>query len=363
MTFSRRALAFLLPLLLLLVLAAPAGAQQPVAVQGQLELASTPQRPVPLLGEWGFAWQQFVAPGWQQLPTRAFAPVPASWNDLAADGKPPGADGWGSYVLQVNCPQGQSLAVEAVGQRTAGRWFVNGTEVAVHGEPGPSAAASWAAVYNRIPVSREFACPLRITLHVSNFDHRAGGFVRPIVVGTADALETQREARVIHNAALLSVYVLMGVVALIFFAVRRREYLPLVFGLFCLAMGVYTDLIGERLLLRGLPPQVSWLAFMRAEYLSWIVSMVLFALTLRGLFPVEMHRRVVQGVVAALGLAAVAVVVLPPAVYSRAAVPGQASAVAMSLYVAFAMVRAQRRTPVDARILLAGMLAIVVTLV
>ncbi|MDB5860548.1 MAG: hybrid sensor histidine kinase/response regulator, partial [Ramlibacter sp.] len=105
------------------------------------------------------------------------------------------------------------------------------------------------------------------------------------------------------------------------------------------------------------------LAFMRAEYLSWIVSMVLFALTLRGLFPVEMHRRVVQGVVAALGLAAVAVVVLPPAVYSHAAVPGQASAVVMSLYVAFAMVRAQRRTPVDARILLAGMLAIVVTLV
>jgi hypothetical protein len=35
-------------------------------------------------------------------------------------------------------------------------------------------------------------------------------------------------------AALLSAYLLTGVVALIFFAVRRRERVPLVFGLFCL---------------------------------------------------------------------------------------------------------------------------------
>ena len=59
---------------------------------------------------------------------------------------------------------------------------------------------------------------------MSNYDHRAGGFVRPIVLGAAAALERQRESRVIHDAALLTVYLLMGVVALIFFAVRRREY-------------------------------------------------------------------------------------------------------------------------------------------
>jgi signal transduction histidine kinase/DNA-binding NarL/FixJ family response regulator len=362
MTYGRGGLASLLALLLLLACAVPAGAAQPVAVQGQLELSAPPQQPLPLEGEWGFAWQQFVAPGWARLPTRAFAPVPASWNDVVADGKPPGGDGWGSYVLQVNCPPGQSLAVEAVGQRTAARLFINGTPVTAHGEPGPTAAASWAAVYNRTPMSAEFRCPLRITLHVSNFEHRAGGFVRPLLLGPAHVLEKQRESRIIYDAALLSLYLLMGVVALIFFAVRRRERVPLVFGAFCLAMAVYTDVSGERLFLRLLPPQVSWPAFMRVEYLSWITFMALFLLTVRGLFPFEIHRRVVQAVLTALGLAAVAVIAFPPAVFSYAVVPGQFIAVVVTLHVAAAVVRAQRRTPVDARILLAGMVAIVGTL-
>jgi hypothetical protein len=80
-------------------------------------------------------------------------------------------------------------------------------------------------------------------------------------------------------------------VALIFFVARRRERIPLAFGLFCLAMAVYTDMIGERLFLRPLPAQIAWSGYMRAEYLSWLAAMALFLLTLRGLFPTEIALR------------------------------------------------------------------------
>lgn len=353
-------LVFLL-LMLLLVAGDDAGAKQPAAVQGRLDLPPGLQRAVALQGEWAFAWQQFLDPGWDRLPAGAFVPVPASWNDVDAGGKAAGPNGWGSYALLVNCPAGESIAVEAVGQRTASRLFVNGTMVAAHGKPGPSPAASWAAVHNRVPISREFPCPLRITLHLSNFDHRAGGFVRPMMAGPAEALERRREAHVAYHAALQSAYLLTGLLSLIFFAVRRRERVPLAFGLFCIAMAVYTDMIGERLLLRPLPPQVSWLAYMRVEYLSWIAGMALFALTMRELFPLDIHRRVVQAVLVALAVAAAAVVVLSPGVYSHVALPGQAVAVAVAAYVAFAMIRAQRHTRIDARVLLAGMVAVLVT--
>lgn len=362
MSSGRRVPGALFFLLLLLVACNAAGAQQRAAVQGRLDLPAGLQRAVPLQGQWAFAWQQFLDPAWDRLPASVFVPVPASWNDLDAGGKPPGPDGWGSYALLVNCPAGQSLAVEAVGQRTASRLFVNGTLVAAHGEPGASPAASWAAVHNRVPISREFPCPLRITLHLSNFDHRAGGFVRPLMAGPADALERRREAHVAYHAALQAAYLFTGVLSLIFFAVRRRERVPLAFGLFCIAMAVYTDMIGERLLLRPLPPQVSWLAYMRVEYLSWIAGMALFTLTIRGLFPLDFHRRVVQVVLAALGLAAAAVLLLPPGVYSHVALPGQTAAVAVAAYVAFAMIRAQRHARTDARLLLAGMVAVLVTL-
>ncbi|RYY86867.1 MAG: hypothetical protein EOO24_35265, partial [Comamonadaceae bacterium] len=324
MTLGRRLLALFLAAWLLLAFGPAAGAKLPLAVDGQLELTEAPPQALPLEGEWGFAWQQFVDPTWERLPTRALARVSASWNDLTADGKPRGENGWGSYVLQVNCPAGQSLALEAFGQRTASRLFVNGTEVAAHGTPGRSAAETHAAVHHRVPITRDFACPLRITLHIANFEHRAGGFVRPIFVGTADVLARERESRIVYATTLLSAYLLMGLVALIFVAVRRRERVPLAFGLFCLCMAVYTDMIGERLLLRVLDgAEFAWVPYMRVEYLSWGAAMALFMLTLGGLFPQEISKRAVRVVVGALLLAGVAVLALPPALYSYSALPGQ----------------------------------------
>ncbi|HZN46345.1 MAG TPA: hypothetical protein VFB71_01870, partial [Ramlibacter sp.] len=276
MCVPRKPAAFLLFALLLVVFTTGCSraSPPPQAVQGVLQFPERVTEPVALEGQWGFAWQQFVDPAWDRLPASAYAPVPSSWNKLP--GKPPGEHGWGSYLLQVNCPVGQSLAVEAVGQRTASRLFVNGSEVATHGEPGASPQASWAAVHNRIPITREFPCPLRLTLHVSNFDHRGGGMVRPLVAGSREALETRRESQVARGAALLAAYLLTGMIGLLFYAVRRREHTPLLFGLFCIALGLYTDMISDRLFLRLLPPQVSWVAYMRVEYLSWIAAMALF---------------------------------------------------------------------------------------
>jgi signal transduction histidine kinase/DNA-binding response OmpR family regulator len=360
---SVRSLPVVVLLFLLVATGWPAAAQQPArAVQGQVVLGADTGRPVPLAGEWAFAWERFVDPQWQQLPASAFAPVPSSWNAVRADGKPAGENGWGSYLLQVNCPPGRTLALDAAAQRTASRLFVNGTLVAQHGTPGPGPQASHAAVHERVPITREFACPLRITLHVSNFDHRAGGFVRPISAGSPEVLQRARESRLVYGTMLLAGYLLTGLVALIFFVVRRREHIPLVFGLFCLAMAVYTDLIGERLLLRLVGGQVSWFAYMRVEYLSWLAAMALFFLTLRGLFPTEIHRRVVQGVLGTLSVAAVAVLVLPPAVYSYLAAPGQGVAVLVGAYIVWAMLRATDRNRIDARVLLAGMAAVLVGL-
>ncbi|MDB5915313.1 MAG: hybrid sensor histidine kinase/response regulator [Ramlibacter sp.] len=353
-----RSLLFLLVLACAAAWSAPSPAPTPGAVNGRLELGAVPSQPVPLQGEWGFAWHRFIDPAWERLPTTAVGNVPSSWNELSADGKPAGENGWGSYALLVNCPQGQSAAIEAAGQRTASRLFVNGTLVAQHGEPGPTPDQSRAAVHNRVPITHEFACPLRLTLHVSNFDHRGGGFVRPLKLGSEAGLALHRESQVIQASALLSAYLIAGLVSLIFFAARRRERIPLVFGLFCVAMAIYTDMSGERLFLRLLPPQVSWVTYMRVEYVSWVAAMALFFMTLRGLFPADLHLRVVQLTVAVLGVAGLSTFVLPPAVYSYLAVPGLVIGVAVSVYLTAAMLRAHRRMAGDATVLLGGVLAI-----
>lgn len=351
----------LLSLALLPVCTALAHDHEPTAQQGRLDFSQRLDRTIALRGEWGFAWQQFVDPAWEQLPAQAYATAPGSWNALGANGKPDGPNGWGSYLLQLNCPAGRSLAVEASHQRTASRLFVNGELVAAHGEPGTTAQASQAALQARTPISREFACPLRLTLHLSNFDHRVGGFVRPLRAGPADLLERQRESRIIYQAGLLSAHLLTAVLAFIFFVVHRRDRVALVFAFFCIAMAVYTDMLGERLLLRSWPGPIPWVTYTRIEYLSWITAMVLFFKTVRGLFPADIGSRVSQAVIGMLVAAGVGVALTPPAVFSYVVVPGQVIAVLVSAYLAATMLRASRRGREGSQVLLAGMLAVLLT--
>ncbi len=227
MLYGRRLFTFFLTqlsLLLLPVSAVLAGGHEPTAQQARLDASMRLDQTIALRGEWGLAWQRFVDPAWEQLPAQAFTVAPASWNDVGAPGKPPGPNGWGSYMLRFDCPAGHSMAVEASHQRTASRLLVNGELVAAQGEPGTTAQTSHATLHARTPISREFACPLRITLQLSNFDHRVGGFVRPLRAGPADLLVRQRESRVIYEAGLLAAHLLTAVLAFIFYVVHRRGH-------------------------------------------------------------------------------------------------------------------------------------------
>ena len=357
MHFARR-------ILLALWLAASALAQagEVRAVRGVLALPEPGGEVLELAGEWGFSWSEFVDPHWTTaLPTRAFAPVGVPWNDTTADGKPPGPDGWGSYAVRIDCPAGQHYALQAGGERTATRMFVNGEMVTAYGEPGPTRDAARPMVH-RTALTRAFECPLRITVHISNYSHRAGGMVRAVPMGAPGVLAQAREGRIAQDSVLLGAYLLTGLVAVIFFAAHRRERAPLVFGLFCAAMGVYGDLTSEQLVLWLLPPEIPWDAYLRIEYLAWFASMFLFAWLVRELFPAEVPVRAVHAVGAALGLAALVVLATPSRIYSYLAPFGQLVALVTGIGVTVRLVVAATRGRPGATVLLVGMLAVVVTL-
>lgn len=286
------------------------------------------------------------------------AAVPSPWNEIAAPGKPPGPNGAGSYLARVDCPAGGRLAVLPAPERSATRPYVNGALVASQGTPGLQAGEARPAVPARLPISGEFACPLRLTMHLSNFDHRAGGFVRAVTVGSADAMAALREQRVAQEAVLLGALLLTGVVNLIFFAARRENRSPLWFGLFCLDMAAYGDMTGERLLWRLLPAEIDWALSMRIEYLAWFASMAAFSATLRGLFSQEIGSRATNAVLALTGAAAAVVLLTPPSVFTHLAGAGQALAVAIATFVAVAMALAAKRGRPGAVVLLWGIGAV-----
>ncbi len=345
--------------LAMVALAAPAHAATAAqARQGELDLRNlgdalaTPV--VDLQGEWGFAWQRFVPPGAAGAPT-AFAEVPGHWNTTTADGKTPGPDGYATYTLNVQCRAGQKLALSVPAQRTALRLYVNDELVARQGVPGASAAAALPAIGGRALLTEPFACPLRLTVHLSNYSHRAGGFIRPLTIGPRDALAAQQQALLVQDATLLGAYLVLGLIPIIFFAARRKDATPLLFGLFCLTQALYADMTGERVLLQMLARETAWESYLRIEYLAWFATMGLFLLLVHKLFVAEFRLLAVRMLLACCALGALAVLFTPARIYSHLAPFGQALTVAIGLYVTWAVGRAAWRGRPGAPVLLGGM--------
>jgi PAS domain S-box-containing protein len=346
-------------LLVLWIGSAPAIAAEaaPVARGGVIDLTGpgATTRAQPLQGEWRFAWSRFLNPADLQAPG-ALAPVPGIWNDVNADGKPPGPDGYATYTLLVRCPEGHQLALSVPPQRTAMRLYINGHLVASQGTPGTSMAEAQPAIGRRAVLTDSFPCPLHVTMHLSNWSHRAGGVIRSPVAGPIERLSQESQQRFALDTLLVGGYLVLSVSPLFFFLVRRKEKAPLLFGLFALTQTVYADMTGERLLLQlWAGPQTPWEVFLRTEYASWFLSMGLFLLLVERLFPRTLHRRLVPVLLAAVGLGLVVIVLTPARVYSRYVVVGQVLGVLIALHVAGSLARAVRQGRPDAGVILTGL--------
>ncbi|MDE2607512.1 MAG: response regulator [Burkholderiales bacterium] len=350
--------AWLVGLLLLLRAAGALAAEPgPVARAGVLDLTAPGATATThaLKGEWSFAWGRFVDPQADEaLP--GLAPVPGVWNTLAADGKPPGGDGFASYALLVRCPAGEQLALSVPPQRTAMRLYINGRLVASQGVPGTTREQALPAIGRRAALTDSFPCPLRVVVHLSNWSHRSGGLIRAPVAGPIERLSTQSQQRFALDTLLVGGYLVLSVSPLLFYLVRRKEKAPLYLGLFALAQTVYADMTGERMLLQlWTGAQTPWELYLRTEYAAWLLSMGLFALLINRMFPRTLHPPVLRALVSACGFGLVVVLLTPARFYSEYVLFGQLLGVVIALYVAVRLAGAARRGRPDAGVVLGGM--------
>ncbi|MES2976241.1 MAG: 7TM diverse intracellular signaling domain-containing protein [Pseudomonadota bacterium] len=336
-------------------------APQARALNGVLDLRGQnldKRPPTELAGEWSFAWNRFIDP--QQAPSPdaappAYAEVPGSWTSITAGGKAPGSDGHASYSLQVLCDPGQRLSLLVPTERTAHRLYVNGRLVAQQGAPGPSAPTAWGAVRRRAEVTPAFACPLNIVMHLSSYEHRAGGFVRSLVAAPERQIVALREQRLSLDTGLLGSFLVLGLIPILFFAARPKDKTPLLFGLFCFSIAAYADLTGERALLQLRSAETAWGTYLRLEYLAWFLTQLFFALFAQKLFEREFNRQVLRFMVAACGLSMVFVLAMPARNFSQLAPAGQALSVAIGVYVTWVAALAAHRRRVGAQAFLVGM--------
>ncbi len=256
-------------------------------------------------GEWKLAWGEFLAP--RQAAAAPFARlhrVPLPWKE---GGLP--SQGHATYFLRVFVdpqPAGRLLGLRIPDLNTAYRLYVNETEVASAGVPGPDAASTRAAFRPQVayfPVATE----LRFVVHVANFEHRKGGLDETLRLGSAEVIRSRHERNLALTLFVFGCILVAGLYDFLRFALRPTDLRSLYFAFFCLFLALRTLVTGQYYLTELLPG-LSLQVLLKLEYLTLYGAVPFLAAFFRAQFPSEFSARMrTLWVVVCAGFAAVVV--------------------------------------------------------
>jgi len=297
-------------------------ARQPQARRGIIDLRNVElsQREVRLNGEWAWAWQQLLQPD-ESLGAGEYVAFPQLWNHSTWRGKPLTGQGYATYALLVLLPPGgDPVALDLPDAYTSYRLFINGNELAHDGSPGTSRQTTTPHWSSQLVTLAAPGDTLRLVLQVANFQHSKGGLYKPITLGSPERLQQNRAVEQALSFFLTGCLFMGGLFFLGLFLFGRRDRSILYFSLFCLLYSY--RIVGTReYVLHTLFPALPWALTLHLEYLSLFLSIGIFVLYSRSLYPDEANpimSRVMAGV--CFGFAAITLLA-PPTVFTLLITP------------------------------------------
>ena len=160
-------------------------------------------------GDWGFVWGDLIDPATAYSPSQ-FIEVPGNWNDFEQGGQEIGADGYGSYVLEILFDDSiNNLGLDLTAISTAFTLYLNGEQIVSGGQVGTSSISS-VPKYNPGVVFFNATPRTRLVFHVSNFNHRHGGIRDELALGNPNYLVKKRSLLLMASIFLCGCFFVMG---------------------------------------------------------------------------------------------------------------------------------------------------------
>lgn len=274
------------------------GPQPPLASHGVLDLRNwtiSQGGPVPLAGEWEFYWEQLLKPTDFRSDTppihRDYQAVPEYWTQYKT-GHP--ARGFATYRLQVLMPsQSGALGLLIPAQGTQYRLWLNGRALSENGQVGRQAEQTVPAREERLEFFEVNGGTLELVIQISNFHHRKAGFRNAISLGPASTMASQQQVNSLFDSIFGGMGIIIGIYHLLLFAYRPAQVSNFFFGLLSLFVVARLWLTNHGILMWFLP-DLPWPWTLRAEYITFYFSLVLYAAFMRSLYPGEYPRWFVQ---------------------------------------------------------------------
>jgi len=213
-------------------------------------------RNIKLDGEWEFYWSKLL--NYEEIKNEKpdlYAEVPNAWNTYTLNGAAlPGA-GYATYRLQVRTglPKGTLLGLRPYAFSSAYKLFINDNLIASNGRVALTAAEESGEYKPQAVIFEIPAEEFDIIIQVSNFHYARGGFWYSMYLGSAGNILDLND--IIMGKEIFLIGALL-IIALFYFAVfmlRKELRYTLYFSLFCFAVVIGIDMVGQYLIPRIFP--------------------------------------------------------------------------------------------------------------
>ncbi len=337
---------------------------QPQIKAGTLDLRqySLNDGPISLDGQWEFYWHRLIDPAsfspGSPSPGSTYFSLPGFWNDQRAGADLLSPAGYATYRLRIlRKPESRILAIRMIDLESAYELYANGKLIGFNGKPGMNSSEEipeWRPAVHVFHTDGD----VDLVLHVSNFNHRLGGVWQAPEIGTQEDLSREQRSRVGLDLFLAAALFAVGIYHALIYILRRTEKSFLLLGLFCLIMGLRSLVVGERFILELFPLEWAW--HVKLDYLTVYLGAPVCHWFLFQMYRGDYQRLVLQVFGILSSAAALAVIVLPPLLFTHIAGFYHLLFIIVSLYFTAVTVLAVLRRRPYSIVLMLGWLAFTV---
>lgn len=342
----------------------------PLAKKGILDLSDwNAERDglIGLDGEWEFYWHQLYGPqdfvAGARSTLSGYLEAPGYWDGFEVESRKLTGIGFGTLRLTViNVPGQTRLALDIPLMHTAYNLWINGKLISSNGEVGRTKHSSLPQYLPRTPVLNDVDKTMEIVLQISNFHHNNGGIWQTIKIGSVDDVMSTSQLRTAFDLFMLGAILIMALYHFALFVLRRREYSTWFFGLFCLVVSFRLSIHGSTIF-SVLFPNASWEVLVKLDYFTLYFGLSFYIAFIRSLYPLEFSQKVFNLVVLISAGFVLFSTFVPAVIFTAYLKHYQVVMVLTCLYVIYALIRAVINKREGARLVVAGCMVIIATLV
>lgn len=288
-----------------------------------------------LRGRWAFYWDILLSPNDSVTQATQFVKFPSRWTDYKAWERKLPAFGYATYKVTILLPgDNKQLRIAMPEVYTSYVLYVNGKPAATNGVVSTSSdkfVPHWQ--YKAFDIPR-YTKKLVLILQISNFAHSKGGIGKALMIGKKIDIELERRRTEAIDYILFGCLLMGGLFFIGLFLLGNRDRATLMFAIYSIIYG-YRIIGVDNYVLHSVFPNLDWYISIRFEYITLFLSIGVFALYTKYLYPLDINKKIIETVSIVCFTFAIATLGIAPIFFTQLVNPFLVVTVVCLIYVPY----------------------------